>query len=98
MDTFLNTVAKKNLWQRPDYRTLSGKQKGIGELRWKSDGIPHRVIGYAIGDHHFLVLICCTHDGSKYDPSDCLESAAKRKKKIERGEARYVEYKLITGK
>jgi hypothetical protein len=97
LDTFLRQIAKKDKWEYPDIDGLKGKKyRGLSELRWKSGNVPHRIIGYTQADHLFVMLIGCTHNKKKYDPTDALDTAAKRKKKIEDGEAGTCEYKLIT--
>ena len=97
LDSFLKTMAKKEMWEYPDIRTLSGKKyRGLIELRWRSGNVPHRIIGYSPGSHQFVMLIGCTHNKKKYYPPDCLDTAVRRKKKIESMEASICEFKLIT--
>ena len=65
----------------------------MGELRWVSEKKQHRLIGYLQGVT-FFALIGCTHKQQIYDPSEALETADKRKRRIERGEVRTVAYDL----
>jgi len=96
-DTFLKNMAKRAEWHYPDIDGLRGKKyRGLSELRWISGNVQHRVIGYTLSDHHYLMLIGCTHKQRRYTPTSCLDSAAERRKRVERGEACYSEYPLIT--
>ena len=97
LDSFLKLVAKQDKWEYPIIGGLTGKKyQGLSELRWRSGNVPHRLIGYTSEEHVFVMLIGCTHNKKKYDPSDALDTAVKRKKKIKNGEAGTCEYKLIT--
>src|SRR5579872_2106277 len=98
MDYFLKSLAKKARWEFPDIDTLKGKPlKGLTELRWKSAGVPHRLFGYQIGNCQYLFLIGCTHgDKNKYDPRGAKETAAIRRDQIQRREATYAQYPLIS--
>lgn len=96
MDVFLRELAKKQEWEWPDIDSLKGKPyKGLSELRWKSGGVPQRIIGLGIGDHQYLFLIGCTHNKKKYTPPEALDTAADRRDKIARKEATFDAYPLI---
>jgi hypothetical protein len=98
-------MVKKEKWIKPDIDGLTGeKYQGLSELRWRC-GKPHRIIGYTTrvpkseGPENertgiFVMLIGCKHDGKKYYPTECLDSAATRKKEIEQGKAKTSEYIL----
>jgi hypothetical protein len=84
----------------PQYRRkLSGlrKTKGgkgiIGELRWTSEDVQHRILGF-YGDGVWYALVGCTHKQGVYSPADALETAVKRKHQIQNGEVTTVEYDL----
>lgn len=106
LDTNLKRMAKKADWVYPDIEGLHGNHlKGISELRWKCCGVPHRILGYtlrlptidtegSISQGVFVMLIGCTHDKKKYDPTDALNTAAERRKNIEQGKASTSEYQL----
>lgn len=99
MDSFLNTMAKKDEWEYPDIGPLKGKKyKGLTELRWRSGNVPHRILGYKKADHEYIMLIGCTHNKKKYRPPEALDTALGRAKKLSTGEATICEYKLITNK
>jgi hypothetical protein len=99
LDQFLNVLAKKAYWTYPDIDSLKGsKYKGLSELRWQSGRVQHRLIGYAEEATVYVLLIGCTHKQRRYDPTDALDTAADRKKKIKSGEATTCEYQLITGR
>ena len=96
-DTFLKNMAKQGEWHYPAIDGLKGKKyKGLSELRWISGNVQHRIIGYTLADHRYVMLIGCTHKQRRYTPTSCLDSAVERRKSIERGEATYSEYSLVT--
>lgn len=97
LDAFLKVMAKKAEWNYPDIDSLKGKKyKGLSELRWRSGRVPHRIIGYTSADHVYVMLIGCTHNGRKYDPTSALKSAVDRKISINNQEATTCEYPLLT--
>ena len=96
LDVFLKTMAKLREWAPPDIDTLKGSRyQGLLELRWKSVRKPHRILGYQSADREYTMLVGCTHDGKKYDPPDAFETAVRRRKQIESGEAQAREYQLV---
>ena len=87
LDQFLRLMVKLRDWEYPDIDTLKGgRYSGITELRWKSGR----------KSHQYTMLIGCTHDKKKYDPRDAMETAWRRKREIESGEASTREYQLLT--
>jgi hypothetical protein len=98
-DLFLKLKVTEKTWGYPDYRALTGKPlKELYELRWKSEGVPHRIGGYIIeSENTFVMLIGFTHNAKKYDPSSALDTIVKRRKQILNGEATLNEFKVLTG-
>lgn len=97
-DMFLKLLVTKRDWASPDIRPLNGKPwKGLSELRWRSDGIPHRIGGYIGPANVFVMLIGFTHNAKKYDPPGALETILKRRKQLQNGEATLNEFKVFTG-
>ncbi len=81
------------LWQMPHYKLLSGKPlKGLGEIRWKSDNLQHRVVGFQRENREFVMLIGCTHRQNVYDPPSALKTAAARMKDVKNGEVEVRDY------
>jgi hypothetical protein len=93
MDEFIKDMRKTAQWQLPNYRPKLHGYRGLGELKWVSGKKEHRLIGY-LESGTFFAMMGCTHKGKVYDPTDALDEAAKRKSRIERGEARTVPYDL----
>ncbi len=99
LDAFLKLMAKSEKWEYPDIDSLKGdRYKGLTELRWKSGGVQHRILGYATNAYNYLMLVGCTHKGQVYKPPDAMETARRRRDEIERMEATIVEYQLIADK
>jgi hypothetical protein len=97
LDQFLKLMVKTKDWEYPDIDTLKSKRfAGLTELRWKSGGKPHRILGYKSNDFEYTMLVGCTHDKKKYDPPEAMETARRRKIEIESGEASTREYQLLT--
>jgi len=97
LDNFLKSMAKLDKWEYPDIGPLKGKpNKGLTELRWRSGKVPHRLIGYQIGEHEYVFLIGCTHNAKKYNPPSALETARKRRDSLKNKEATICEYQLTT--
>jgi hypothetical protein len=98
-DAFIRYKITAAKWESPDFKSLSGKRwKGLYELRWNSDGVPHRIGGYVARPSEFVMLIGFTHNKKKYDPPDTFETILKRKKAVEKREATLHEFKILTGK
>jgi hypothetical protein len=82
-------------WKNPDLGSLKGRHlKGLYELRWRSDGVPHRIGGYFSADTEFVMLIGWTHNAKKYDPSSALDTIIDRRNKVKLGEATLHDYKI----
>jgi hypothetical protein len=97
-DIFLKLQVTLKNWVYPQFQALSGKHlKGLYELRWKSDGIPHRIGGYLGAPNEFVMLIGFTHNAKKYDPPTALEIILKRKKQVANGEAHLNEFQVVVG-
>lgn len=92
-DEFIKNMGKTQDWKMPSYRPSLKGYKGLGELRWQSEGRQHRIIGYLKGGVSFA-LIGCTHKQQIYSPSDALNTADKRKKEITDGKVTTVEYDI----
>jgi hypothetical protein len=93
----LRTVRKQAQWRKPEFRRLTGKQQGLGEFRLRADK-PYRIIGVAgPGLGQYSLLIGCTHNAKVYTPNDALETADKRRRQIERGDANVVQFRPTEG-
>jgi hypothetical protein len=98
-DVFLRNLVRQSKWEYPDIKALSGKSlKGLRELRWKSENVPHRIGGYSPAGNEFVMLIGWTHNAKKYDPPSALEELPKRMKRVTNGEASTCVYEIITGR
>ena len=98
LDTFLRIQVKIRDWVAPSVKPLSGKPwKNLYELRWKSDGVPHRIGGYFASPDEFVMLIGFTHNSKKYDPPGTLDTILQRRRQLQNGEASLSEYKVFFG-
>lgn len=78
--TYLASVPRVQ-WHKKQFRSL---KKGISEIKWTSDKQEWRALGFD-SSGFFVVVRCCTHKQSVYDPSDCIDRAIKLKKEVESG-------------
>jgi hypothetical protein len=93
-DAFVGAMHMKLEWDWPEYRkSMKGAARGLGELRWSSQRVEHRLIGY-FHDGNWVALLGCTHKGKVYSPSGALETALQRKTSLANGEASTVAYDL----
>jgi len=99
LDAFLRYQVTVQNWAFPELRPFSGKKwKGLWELRWKSDGIPHRIGGYFANEDEFVMLIGFTHNQRKYDPPEMFDTILKRKNLIQKGDATLHEFTILSGR
>jgi Phage derived protein Gp49-like (DUF891) len=72
----------RNEWRRPDFDLLSGKLRGLGELRFKVDK-QYRVFGF-FGPRQadFTMLIGASKKAKNYDPRNALETALSRRAEV----------------
>lgn len=82
-DEFIKNMRKSQNWVYPDFKWLGN---GLGEFRWKSENKQHRLIGFFYNGI-FALLIGCTHKQRRYDPTDALDTADRRRKLIISGKA-----------
>src|SRR6202521_2512785 len=67
-DEFLKNMRRTSDWQMPSYRAkmrgIKGVKdrdtKGLGELRWSSENVEHRLLGFFRGGG-WCALMGCTH-------------------------------------
>jgi hypothetical protein len=70
-------------WRRPEFDLLSGRMRGIGEIRFKADQKQFRVLGFfGPQPSEFTLLIGASKKGAIYDPKSALEAALRRKEEI----------------
>lgn len=75
----------RDLWVRPDYAPFDPE---IGEIRFKSNNLQHRVFGFFLAEaKQYVMLLGCTKKGRIYTPRDAEETARNRKRLViaERG-------------
>ncbi|BBU61671.1 hypothetical protein MSC49_16060 [Methylosinus sp. C49] len=70
---------EKAEWRMPDFKLLTGRLSGIGELRFNSQKVEYRPFGiFGPNDNEFTLLIGCSKKSSAYTPQDARETAAER--------------------
>ena len=93
-DRMLGILANKKEWKYPEFKRLQGRQyRGLGEIRWQSGGVQHRVIGCnGSGAGEYTLLIGCTHKGRVYDPPSALGTAIQRMRALKDGQGTTCRY------
>ncbi len=81
----------RDLWVRPEYAPFDAE---IGEIRFKSNGKPHRVFGFFLmTEKQYVMLIGATKDKNKYNPRDAEKTARRRRREVLDGRSGINEYK-----
>jgi hypothetical protein len=60
------------------YKELHGPAKGLGEIRFKADGVQQRPLGFRSGEYEFTLLFWAHEKGNKWVPLDACERALAR--------------------
>jgi len=66
-------------WFGVCYKELHGVAAGVGEIRFKADGVQQRILGYRSGEHEFILLIWAIERGNKFVPLSAPSTALARK-------------------
>lgn len=69
-------------WELPYFRWLHGDCRGLGEVRFKANGVQHRPLGFLSGDT-FTLLFGAKEKGGKFLPKSACEIAQARKIEIQ---------------
>jgi hypothetical protein len=69
-------------WQGVPFKVLHGECAGLGEIRFKADGVQQRPIGFRSGAAEFTILLWAREKGDKFIPRDSCTKAQKRKNKV----------------
>jgi hypothetical protein len=93
LDSLMAILRKKHVWGYPEFKMLSGQQKGLGEIRLSGDRRAIRLVGFhRPGVAEFILLIGCTKKGRSYEPPNALETAVIRKRQVDEGTGRVCEH------
>ena len=69
-------------WNENFYKNLRGPCNGLSEIRFKSDNVQQRPLGFHSGDNEFTILFCATERGNKFVPLSACEKALARKAEV----------------
>ena len=67
---YLRSVPRME-WHIKQFRSLG---KGLFEIKWISEGVQCRAMGFDL-DGFFTIVKCCTHKDNVYDPPSCIKRA-----------------------
>ena len=69
-------------WREPPFKTLHGEGVGLGEIRFKADGVEQRPLGFRSGPREFTIVFWAIEKGNKFVPRDACRRALLRKREI----------------
>ena len=70
-------------WKREPYDTLDEDGAGLGEIRFDADRKAQRPLGFHIfKEKVFVIVLCATKKGDKWDPRNAITEAQKRKQEV----------------
>lgn len=80
-DATLNNLAGTATWRGlKEFKMLSGGHAGLGEIRFKTNNVQYRSVGFfGPGDREFTLLVGCQKKQNIYNPPSALDLALKRK-------------------
>jgi hypothetical protein len=61
------------------YKELHGPCAGLGELKFKGEGVQQRPIGFRSGQNEFTILLWAHEKENKFVPLNACEEGLKRK-------------------
>ena len=77
-DVLLEDLAVLKWWLDPSFKPFKmlkgSKYQGLGEIRYKTNKVQHRVIGFFSGGQEFTMLLGCTHKQRVYKPANALDT------------------------
>jgi hypothetical protein len=79
-DITLNILAGTQDWRGlKQFKILSGKYVNLGEIRFVTNKVQYRPVGYfGPNTRQFTLLIGCSKKGRVYKPPDAFDTALKR--------------------
>lgn len=81
-------------WHEPQAKKLAGV-KDVYEIRFQANKIQWRPLGYfGPGKNEFTILLWASHKQNIYTPAEAIDTASKRKRHIEDGEAKCATFKV----
>ncbi len=75
-------------WFGAYYKELHGVAAGVGEIRFKADGVQQRVLGYRSGEREFTLLLWATEKSGRFVPLAAPATALSRKAETEQSKDR----------
>jgi hypothetical protein len=69
-------------WREPPFKTLHGECIGLGEIRFKADGVEQRPLGFRSGPKEFTIVFWAVEKENKFVPREACRRALERKSEI----------------
>jgi hypothetical protein len=93
-DVTLNNLAGTVDWRGlKEFKALHGKHRGLGEIRFKTNNVQYRPVGFfGPGRREFTLLVGCKKKQQIYDPPDAFDLALKRRTFWTQGKGTIVEH------
>jgi hypothetical protein len=68
-------------WREPPFKMLHGECDGLGEIRFKADGVQQRPLGFRSGTREFTIVFWAVEKGNKFVPRDAYRRLLNGKSK-----------------
>jgi hypothetical protein len=68
-------------WREPAFKTLHGECAGLGEIRFKADGVQQRPLGFRSGQDEFTILFWAKEKENKFVPRDSCQRILRERKR-----------------
>jgi hypothetical protein len=69
-------------WNETYHKELHGDCAGLGELRFKADGVQQRPLGFRSGEREFTILLCAKERSNKFNPRNACAIGLARKAEV----------------
>jgi len=66
-------------WRLPAFRELHDECAGLGEVRFKANGVQQRPLGFRSGSAEFTLLFWATEKSNRFVPRDACRIALERR-------------------
>ena len=69
-------------WHEGYFKKLSGNCEGLGEIRFKANGVQQRPLGFKSGPHEFTILFWAREKNGRFVPHSACKQSLRRKAEV----------------
>jgi hypothetical protein len=81
-------------WKPPFYRDLTREGAGLGEIRFKTDRVQQRPLGFHSSESSFVLVIWATEKNNRLNPAGVEFEGLRRKREFIDNPGRYNEFRV----